>query len=88
MTTNPETIYEKYNNVIDIQEVPLEEEINGCVEAYEYDETGLIEELDCNVKLNRIVYQSNSNTEYSVSANTSTLYILTAEASSKHQKIP
>lgn len=83
MTTNPETIYEKYNNVIDIQEVPLEEEINGCVEAYEYDETGLIEELDCNVKLNRIVYQSNSNTEYSVSANTSTLYILTAEASSK-----
>lgn len=83
MTTNPETIYEKYNNVIDIQEVPLEEEINGCVEAYEYDETGLIEELDCNVKLNRIAYQSNSNTEYSVSANTSTLYILTAEASSK-----
>ena len=50
MTTNPEAIYEKYNNVIDIQEVPLEEELNGCVEAYEYDETGLIEELDYNVK--------------------------------------
>lgn len=84
MMTNPETIYEKYNNIIDIQEVPLEEEvINGCVDAYEYDATGLIEELDYNVKLNKIVYQSNSNKLHSINANTSTLYVLTAEASSK-----
>lgn len=85
LQTNPELIYDEYSNVLNIQEVSLEDSIlNECAEAYEYNTDGtLLQELDCEVTLNKIEVQSNAATLNSVQENTSSFYVLTATASSK-----
>lgn len=81
---NPELIYETYSDVIDIQEVSLtDSQISKCVEAYEYNENGVRQELECEVTLNKILLQNNADILNSTGQDTSTLYVLMATSTSK-----
>lgn len=84
LQTNPDLIYEKYSDVIDIQEISLtDSQISKCAEAYEYSENGTRQELECEVTLNKIILQNNEAVLNSVDENTSALYVLTATSTSK-----
>ena len=51
--TEPEMIYERYSNVINVQEIPLDSsQVCEMAEAYEYTEGGAVQGLDCEVTLN------------------------------------
>lgn len=84
LQTNPNLIYEKYDNVIDIQKVTLEEsQVQEYVEAYEQSVDGVMEEINCEVTLNKIICEDNASVLYSVNESTSTYYVLSATATSK-----
>lgn len=70
-------IYERYSNVIDVQEIPLDSsQVCEMAEAYEYTEGGAVQGLDCEVTLNRITCQNNYGMLYSAEESTSTFYVM------------
>lgn len=82
--TEPEMIYERYSNVIDVQEIPLDStQVSEMTEAYEYTEDGAVQGLDCEVTLNRITCQNNYGMLYSAEESTSTFYVMSVRGTSK-----
>lgn len=81
LKTNPDLIYQEYENVIDIQEIELSDnQINKSVEALEYTSDGNIKELEYTVTLNKIVYKNDTDTfRLSDDNATSNYYVLSAE---------
>lgn len=53
------------------------------VEAYEQSVDGVMEEINCEVTLNKIICEDNASVLYSVNESTSTYYVLSATATSK-----
>lgn len=82
MLEDRELIREKFSNIIDIQEISLEECKNiGIAEAYEYNEDNdILQELDVELTLNKIICKNDLYTLSSTNENTSTYYALTARA--------
>ncbi len=78
METDPDTIYEKYNNIIDVQTLTTDNQKSEDIRAFEYDENGILQELDCEVTLNIITYQENIGATRSAIRNNSTVYVLSA----------
>lgn len=84
LQTAPELVCEKYSNIIDVQTVSLDEDmIDDCVTALEYGENGTALPLECDVVLNKIVYQNQASELYSLGTEASTYYVLSATATSK-----
>lgn len=83
VTNEPERISEKYSNIIDIEQISLDKTQSYiCAEAYELNEGGRQNDMDCEVTLNKIVYADEASTVFSVE-NTSTCYILSALSTTK-----
>ncbi len=82
--TDQEQIYEKYSNVADIQEIQLSDsQISKCVEAYQDNGDGIRREVDCDVKLNKVVFQQEAGLCSLAEEDAPVLYVLSATASSK-----
>lgn len=82
--TDPVSVCEKYSNITDVQRVSLDENVIGnYVTACEYDENGNVHSLECDAVLNKITYQNDASELYSLNTGTSTLYVLSATATSK-----
>lgn len=82
--TAPELIPEKYSNIVEVQTVSVDEDMmDNCVTAWEYDENGTMLPLECDVVLNKIVYQDNASETYSLDTADSAVYVLSAKATSK-----
>lgn len=83
LQTDSKALYEKYSNIVDIQEVQLDDEqLSKYVEAYECSEDGMIEDVDCTATLNKITYRDGSVSPLTADR-TSTIYVLMAESTSK-----
>lgn len=84
MQTEPKKIYERYSNVVDVQEIVLNDnQVSELIEAHEYNEDGTVEDLDCDVTLNIITCQNDSSMLYSSEESTSTFYVMSARGTSK-----
>lgn len=79
LEVNPEAVYEKYDNVIEIQTMKIDNKNSDGVKAFKYDKNGILQELDCEVTLNKISYQEGANSISAASNDVSTVYALTAE---------
>ena len=85
LATMPETLFEQYSNIIDIQTMTLSgnERSNEGVEAYEYDDEGFIRFVDCEATVTRIVYREDSVLPMAEDENVSSIYVLTANTDKK-----
>ena len=81
MQTEPEMLYERYSNILSVQEVSLENSnIDECVEVYEYASDGSAQELDCEVTLNKILCRNDISAFAADEEEVSTFYVLTASS--------
>lgn len=78
--TMPEVLFEQYDNIIDIQTTALSGKgrASGGIEAYEYNEDGIMNIVNCEGTLTRIVYQEEA--EQPGMEGVSSLYILIASS--------
>lgn len=82
--TDPALLREKYNNVLAVQEVQLEDsQLAEYAEAYEYDTDGTMRKLDCDLTLNKVVCRNENNLACSAFEEFSTFYVLYATTASK-----
>ena len=81
LQTAPELVSERYSNIVEVQTVSVDEDMmDDCVTAWEYDESGTMLPLECDVVLNKIVYQNDASETYSLDTAASTFYVLSAKA--------
>ena len=65
------------SSVVTIEEMVLDERtVSQYVVAHEYNEDGTVQELDCEVTLNKVIYKDGISALNSDSEGTSTLYVL------------
>lgn len=81
---NPELLYEKYSNVISVEEIPLEGSVlEDCARAYEYNSNGSVDALECELTLSKITCMDESVDYRTANTEESTYYVLMAVTSTK-----
>lgn len=82
LNTEPDLLFEQYNNIIDIQTMTLSNKSRSTdgieIEAYEYDKDGIKHFLETDATLTKVIYQDESAFGLFGDENTSCLYVLNA----------
>ena len=74
---------ETYSNVIDIQQEKLDANTLAECSAYKTNADGSVQEFECEVTLNKIIYQDNDAVRSCSDESISTFYVLTASTDIK-----